>query len=139
MKLEVDVEKIRQEVKLEFYKELQKKFDMKVETRWRQRLVKFDRLFNKIIAKQLQLDDQNAYVKKLEKQQLLNEERMKNPFYVTLKAQKEERDKFIDFYASGAILGLPPTSPTSDGDNKLISFAIESPTSADGNPMIEDD
>ena len=64
---------------------------------------------------------------------------MKNPFYVTLKAQKEERDKFIDFYASGAILGLPPTSPTSDGDNKLISFAIESPTSADGNPMIEDD
>jgi len=67
MKLEVDVEKIRSELKMEFFKEIQKKFDIKIEQQWRQRLVKFDRLFNKIIAKKLQLDEENAFVKKLEK------------------------------------------------------------------------
>ena len=44
----------------------------------------------------------------MEEQQKINEERSKNPFYMTLKAQKEERDKFIDFYMSnGNLLGLP--------------------------------
>ena len=37
----------------------------------------------------------------------MQEEKMKNPFYQTLNAQKEERDKFIDFYSSGVLFGLP--------------------------------
>ena len=49
MKLEVDIEKIRKEIKMEFFKAVQEKFDLKVEMQWRQRLVKFDRIFNKII------------------------------------------------------------------------------------------
>ena len=46
MKLEVDVEKIRSEIKLEYFKEIQKKFDAKLEKKWAKRLTKFDRLFN---------------------------------------------------------------------------------------------
>ena len=49
MKLEIDIEKIRNEIKMEFFKAAQERFDIKVETQWRQRLVKFDRIFNKII------------------------------------------------------------------------------------------
>ena len=35
MKLEVDIEKIRNEIKMEFFKAVQEKFDIKVETQWR--------------------------------------------------------------------------------------------------------
>ena len=86
MKLEVDIEKIRTEIKLEFFKEIQRKMDFKIESEWRQRLVKFDRIFNKIVAKKLKLDEENALVKRLEEQARINEERLKNPFYMTLKA-----------------------------------------------------
>ena len=34
MKLEVDIEKIRTEVKLEFFKEIQNKIDIKIESEW---------------------------------------------------------------------------------------------------------
>ena len=34
MKLEVDIEKIRSEIKLEFFKEIQKKRDIKMESEW---------------------------------------------------------------------------------------------------------
>ena len=34
----------------------------------------------------------------MEEQVKREEERMKNPFYMTLRAQKEERDRFIDLY-----------------------------------------
>lgn len=71
-------------------------------------MARFDRLFNKIIAKKLKLDSDNALVIKMEEQAKINEERSKNPFYMTLKSQKEERDKFIEFYLSqGNLLGLP--------------------------------
>lgn len=100
MKLEIDVEKIRQEVKLEYFKEIQKTFDSKVEAEWNAKVVKFDRLFNKIVAKKLRLDQENALEIKMEENTKAHEERMKNPFYVTLKAQKEEREKFVDFYAT---------------------------------------
>ena len=51
---------------------------------------------------------------KMEAMVRVQEERMKNPFYTTLKAQKEERDKFVDFYSSGILLGLPAI-PSPDG------------------------
>ena len=71
-------------------------------------MARFDRLFNKIIAKKLKLDSDNALVIKMEEQAKINEERSKNPFYMTLKSQKEERDNFIEFYLSqGNLLGLP--------------------------------
>ena len=60
MKLEIDIEKIRNEVKLEYFKELQKRYDTKIENEWRSRLVRFDIIFNKIIAKKILLDEQNA-------------------------------------------------------------------------------
>ena len=49
------------------------------------------------------------------------EERLKNPFYLTLKAQKEERDKFIDFYTNGVLFGAPAiaTSGKADVDSSL--------------------
>ena len=84
--------------------------DERIEDEWRQRLAKFDRLFNKIIAKKLKSDTENALLNKLEEQVRINEERLKNPFYMTLKIQKEERDKFIDFYQSGSLLALPQSS-----------------------------
>ena len=62
MKLEVDVEKLRQDIKLEFFKGIQSKQDEKIELEWRARQVKFDRLFNKIIAKKMMLDKENALV-----------------------------------------------------------------------------
>mmetsp|Transcript_18691 Transcript_18691/g.23330 ORF Transcript_18691/g.23330 Transcript_18691/m.23330 type:complete len:83 (+) Transcript_18691:135-383(+) len=65
MKLEIDIEKIRSEIKLEYFKELQKRYDTKIENEWRSRLVKFDRIFNKIIAKKLLLEEENAYYQKL--------------------------------------------------------------------------
>ena len=34
MKLEVDIEKMRSEIKLEFFKEIQKKRDIKIESEW---------------------------------------------------------------------------------------------------------
>jgi hypothetical protein len=107
MKLEVDVEKIRSEIKLEYFKEIQKKFDTKLEKQWIKRLAKFDRLFNKIIAKKVRLDEENAEARKLEEQAKIHEERLNNPFYMTLKSQKEEREKFISFYENGMLLGLP--------------------------------
>ena len=100
MKLEVDIEKIRNEVKLEYFKEIQKTFDLKVEAEWNAKLIKFNRLFNKIVAKKLRLEQENALEIKMDENAKAHEERMKNPFYVTLKAQKEEREKFIDFYAT---------------------------------------
>ena len=56
MNLEVDIEKIRTEIKLEFFKGIQKNMDDRIENEWQARQVKFDRLFNKIIAKKLRLD-----------------------------------------------------------------------------------
>jgi len=46
MKLEIDIDKVRNEIRLEYFKEIQKKYDIKIETEWRRRLVKFDRIFN---------------------------------------------------------------------------------------------
>jgi len=43
----------------------------------------------------------------LEEQAKIHEERLNNPFYMTLKSQKEEREKFISFYENGMLLGLP--------------------------------
>ena len=90
-------------------------------------MVKFDRLFNKIIAKKLRLDTENALLNKLEEQVRINEERLKNPFYMTLKLQKEERDKFIDFYQSGSLLALPQSAPANDAAIKAQAL----PTSFD--------
>ena len=36
----------------------------------------------------------------MKQQAKIEQEKIKNPFYQTLKAQKEERDQFIDFYES---------------------------------------
>ena len=44
------------------------------------------------------------------------EERLKNPFYLTLKAQKEERDKFIDFYTNGVLFGAPAIATSGKAD-----------------------
>ena len=49
-----------------------------------------------------------------------HEERLKNPFYMTLKAQKEERDKFIDYYTSGVLLGLPSVEPSKQEADSLV-------------------
>lgn len=43
---------------------------------------------------------------KMEEQAKINEQRLANPYYMTLQAQKLERDKFIDFYQSGMLLGF---------------------------------
>jgi len=57
---------------------------------------------------------------------MIEEERLNNPFYMTLKAQKEERDKFIDFYQSGMLLGLPvASSNTTDGRVEYVSQSLE--------------
>lgn len=58
---------------------------------------------------------------------------MKNPFYMTLKAQKEERDKFIDFYQTGVLLGLPPVSES----GKLMAPASSDPADSYGNNELE--
>ena len=118
MKLEVDIEKIRNDIKLEFFKDLQKKQDEKIEIKWQQRLIKFDHIFNKIIASQLMLDNENVVLKKMQQEAKLNEEKMKNPFYTTLKAQKEDRENFLDNYMSN-IMGAPSiisNQTTQEGD-----------------------
>lgn len=66
MKLEIDIDKVRNEIRLEYFKEIQQKHDLKVEAEWRCRLEKFDRIFNKIIAKQLMMAEENALMRKLE-------------------------------------------------------------------------
>lgn len=53
MQSEIDIEKIRTEVKLEFFKEIQRKRDERQEEEQKQRMIRFDYLFNKIIAKKL--------------------------------------------------------------------------------------
>lgn len=58
----------------------------KIDQQWQDRLLRFDKIFNKIIAKQLALDQENAYANKLQEHVKLQEEKMKNPFYQTLKA-----------------------------------------------------
>lgn len=40
--------------------------DERLEDEWNHRLAKFDRLFNKIIAKKLRVDTENALLNKLE-------------------------------------------------------------------------
>ena len=60
MKLEVDIEKLRSEIKLEFFKGVQAEMDERLEDEWRHRLAEFDRLFNKIIKKKLKEDLENA-------------------------------------------------------------------------------
>ena len=51
---------------------------------------------------------------------------MKNPFYVTLKAQKEERDKFIDFYQTGTtLLGMPEITPPEESEIQT-NYMVES-------------
>ena len=66
MKLEIDIDKVRNEIRLENFKEIQKKYDLKIEAEWRSRLQKFDRIFNKIIAKQMVMAEENALVRKFE-------------------------------------------------------------------------
>lgn len=78
-------------------------------------MVRFDHLFNQIIAKKLQLDKDNTLMLKLEEQAKVNEERLANPYYMTLLAQKQEREKFIDFYQSNTLLGFQVA--TVDEDN----------------------
>ena len=56
---------------------------------------------------------------------------MKNPFYQTLKAQKEERDKFIDFYSSGVLFGLPQFDAKQE--NATIALPLSSARSNDEN------
>lgn len=99
--------------------------DLKIETEWQQRMIRFDRLFNKIVAKKLELDAANELVIKLEERAKINEERMKNPFYVTLKAQKEERDKFIDFYQNGLLFGNQTAilSNNDKGESDSVGFS----------------
>ena len=50
---------------------------------------------------------------------------MKNPFYTTLKAQKEERDKFIDFYQSGLLVGSQ--AQNSEATKKEAAIEAASP------------
>ena len=131
MKFEIDIEKIRSEIKLEFFKRLQQQMDTKIENEWQVRMVRFDRLFNKIVAKKAQLDAINAVVIQHEERAKTHEQRLKNPFYVTLKAQKEERDNFIDFYQNGALFGRPAISsfekPNSASDSRMKLYdALES-------------
>ena len=77
------------------------------------------------IAKKLKLDGENALVKKLEERARLYEERMKIPFYMTLRAQKEERDKFIDFYQTGAMFGTPAIEPEDGQQSEIEPKYIE--------------
>lgn len=39
---------------------------------------------------------------------------------MTLKAQKEERDKFIDFYTNGVLLGLPSINVSGKHENESL-------------------
>lgn len=50
-KLDIDIDKLRVDLRREYLQELQTKYDIKVENQWRRALVKFDRIFDKIIAK----------------------------------------------------------------------------------------
>lgn len=93
-------------------------------------MAKFDRLFNKIIAKKLQMEQENAFINRLEEQQRIEEERQANPYYMALKALQDERDKFIDFYQSGLMLGFQVNATEKlaskeDSDSKSLN-AIES-------------
>ena len=60
--------------------------------------------------------------KSLEAKVKTEKEQLQNPFYVTLKAQKEEREQFMKLYSSGAIESnsLMPFVLTSE--RKLTEF-----------------
>lgn len=65
--------------------------------------------------------EENALLRKLEDLARSREQKLKNPFYLTLKAQKEDRDKFIDFYSSGALFGLPPISAGKTDNESFVN------------------
>ena len=69
--------------------------------------------------------EENALMRKLEDQVRSREEKLKNPFYLTLKAQKEERDKFIDFYTNGVLFGAPAIAPSGKAEVES-SLAVDS-------------
>lgn len=60
-------------------------------------------MLDKIIQKKLQLEQDFKLERTMAEKDKLQREQLANPFYTTLKAQKEERDQFMKMYNLGQI------------------------------------
>ena len=130
---EVSAEELKAEIKNRVLKEVAAKQQRELDDEWATRAVKLDKLLDKIIEKKLQLEAEFAEQKAYESQARQEEEQMQNPFYATLRAQKEERDQFMRLYSSGLIEtnSLMPYVVMSARETKQTDGAQDEPTGED--------
>lgn len=74
-----------------------------MEADWVDVRTKLEHLVNKIVDAKKDYEQENALALQVEKEGVIEAERMQNPLYVTLKAQKDERDHFMHLYNSGLL------------------------------------
>lgn len=92
MKPRVDIDEVRTEVRLEFFKKIQRRIDSQMDIEQQKRIAKFDEIFNMIVEKKINRDEESLFAQRMKE---ANAKRM-NPFYITLQAQKEDREKYMD-------------------------------------------
>ena len=92
MKPRIDIDEVRTEVRLEFFKKIQRRIDSQMDIEQQKRIAKFDNIFNMIIEKKINRDEESIFAQRIKE---TNAERM-NPFYITLQAQKEDREKYMN-------------------------------------------
>ena len=61
MKPRVDIDEIRTEVRLEFFKKIQRRIDSQMDIEQQKRIAKFDKIFNMIIDKQMNRDEESIF------------------------------------------------------------------------------
>ena len=103
MNNEVSIEDLKSEIKSWFFKDRALKTQKILDIEWEKRAERLDSLLDKIIKKKLQHEQENRLEITLAEKDKLEREQLANPFYTTLKAQKEERDQFMKLYNLGEI------------------------------------
>ena len=61
MKPRVDIDEVRTEVRLEFFKKIQRRLDSQMDIEQQKRIAKFDNFFNKIIEKKMNRDEESIF------------------------------------------------------------------------------
>ena len=57
----VDIDEVRTEVRLEYFKKIQRRLDSQMDIEQQKRIAKFDNFFNKIIEKKMNRDEESIF------------------------------------------------------------------------------
>ena len=92
MNNEVSIEDLKSEIKSWLFKDRAQRTQKILDDEWEKRAERLDKLLDKIIQKKLRHEQENQLEITMAERDKLQKEQLANPFYTTLKAQKEERE-----------------------------------------------